>query len=79
MFIDFEVFNFHCVSMSNMNSLKILDSWFLRFNLCWFAKFIIFFFLNCFERLFVSSRMCCLCLCVFQGDFVSAFLEYVCL
>ncbi len=64
MFIDFEVFNFHCVSMSNMNSLKILDSWFLRFNLCWFAKFIIFLFLNCFERLFVFKDVLFVSLCL---------------
>ncbi len=42
MFLDFEVFSFHYVSMCNMDSLKILDSGSLKFNLCWFVKFIIF-------------------------------------
>ncbi len=40
--IDSKVFSFHCVSMWNMYSLKILDSWYLKFNLCWFTKFISF-------------------------------------
>jgi hypothetical protein len=42
MFVDFEVFNLHYVSMLNLDNLKILDSWSLKFSLCWFIKFLNF-------------------------------------
>jgi hypothetical protein len=41
-FLDSKVFSLHYVSMWNMDSLKILDSWSLKFCLCWFVEFIIY-------------------------------------
>ncbi len=58
MLLDSEIFRLHYVSMWNINSLKILNSWSLRFNLCWFVEFIIF------ELWIVLKGYMCLWRCV---------------
>jgi len=65
MFLNFEVLNFHYVSMWNMDSLKILDSWSLRFSLCWFAKFIIYKFWIVLKGYLCLWRCVICCLIVF--------------